>query len=194
MEHSVVLRGRHVVLEPLRPEHAEALLAVVSPEDDVWTYMTSEPRTRKEMEDWVVARIRGRPQGKAFAFLQRDARTGAAVGITSLFDLDEAAGSAEIGFTWIAAPWRRSGVNTEAKYLLMRYAFEELRLRRVQLVTDARNLRSRRAIERIGAVPEGVLRNVRRTKEGNLRDSAFFSVVDTEWPAVKTRLEAMLAR
>ena len=192
MPHEVTLRGRHVVLEPLRAEHAPALAAAVAPDDDVWTWMTSAPRTAKEMEAWIAARQAGRGGGEALAFLQRHPASDAAMGSTSLFDVNKAEESAEIGYTWLAAPYRRTGANTEAKLLLLAYAFETLGLRRVQLVTDARNARSRAAIERVGAKPEGVLRYVRRDREGKLRDSAFFSVVASEWPAVKEALRARL--
>lgn len=190
--HDVVLKGSHVTLEPLRPEHAGDLAAAVAPGDDVWTWMTSAPATAEEMRAWIEARIQGRGHGRAMAFAQRDARTGRLMGSTSLFDISEADECAEIGYTWLAAPWRRTGANTEAKLLLMTYAFETLRLKRVQLVTDARNLRSQRAIERLGAVREGLLRNHRRSKDGRLRDSVYYSVTGSEWPAVRERLQGLL--
>jgi len=126
------------------------------------------------------------------AFAQRDATTGAFAGSTSLFDWSEKERCAEIGHTWIAAPYRRSGVNTEAKLLLLTHAFETMGLARVQLVTDARNQRSRDAILRIGATFEGILRNHRRGFDGNLRDSVYHSFIDREWAVKKQALEAKL--
>lgn len=192
MEHAVTLRGSHVLLEPLRVEDAPELLAIVDADDDVWTWMPAEPRTLQDMDAWVRARIAGRPQGDAFAFAQRDPKTRQIMGSTSLFNVSKTDESGEIGFTWLAKPFRRTGANTEAKRLLLEFAFETLRLKRVQLVTDARNARSRAAIERLGAIPEGVMRNVRRSKDGKLRNSAYYSVIETEWPDVKERLQTLL--
>ncbi len=192
MEHSVVLQGRHVKLEPLLPEHAQELAAAIAPGDDVFRWTSTAPRTPKEMEAWIAARREDRPTGKSLAFAQRALATGRLVGSTSLFDLNEKEQSAEIGHTWLAQAARRTGVNTEAKLLLLTHAFETLRLARVQLVTDLRNERSQRAIERIGAQREGVLRSWRRNLEGGLRTSVVYSVIAQEWPAVKAGLQQRL--
>lgn len=192
MPHDVALRGRRVLLEPLRVEHAEALAAAISPEDDVWTWMAVAPRSPEEMRAWIRARQTPAHGLRNLPFLQRDAATGAAMGSTSVFDLDEAARSAEIGHTWLAAPWRRTGANTEAKLLLLAHCFGTLDLQRVQIVTDERNARSRAAIERIGAKHEGILRNWRRGREGGLRNSAIYSFVAAEWPDARKRLEGLL--
>ncbi len=192
MDHAVLLRGRHVTLEPLLPEHAKELAAAIGPDDDVFRWTNTAPRTEEEMLAWIAARREDRPTGRSLAFAQRDAATGRLVGSTSLFDLNEKERSAEIGHTWLAAQARRSGVNTEAKLLLLTHAFEALKLARVQLVTDARNERSQRAIERLGATREGVLRNWRRNLEGGLRTSVVYSVIDGEWPGVKAALQKRL--
>lgn len=190
--HGVVLRGRHVILEPLLPEHAAGLAAAIGPDDDVYRWTNTAPRTEAEMRAWIEARNTPRPLVRNLAFAQRDPASGSLMGSTSLFDLSEKDESAEIGHTWLAAPWRRTGANTEAKLLLLEHAFGTLRLQRVQLVTDARNERSQRAIERIGATREGVLRKWRRNLEGGLRDSVVYSVVAPEWPQVRERLRGML--
>jgi len=192
MDHQVTLKGRRVELIPLKPEHAKGLAVAIGPGDDVFRWTNTAPRSEPEMLAWIEARRQDRPTGRSLAFAQRDAATGALVGSTSLFDLDEAARSVEIGHTWLAAQGRRTGVNTEAKLLLLTHAFESLGLARVQLVTDVRNERSQRAIERIGATREGVLRNWRRNLEGGLRDSVVYSVIDREWPQVKRALEGKL--
>lgn len=192
--HAVVLRGRHVTLEPLAPEHAKDLADAVSPEDDVFRWTSTAPRGEEEMRAWILARNTPRHGARNLAFAQRDPATGRLVGSTSLFDWSEKDEAVEIGHTWIAAPWRRTGVNTEAKLLLMTHAFGAMRVRRVQLVTDARNERSQAAIARLGAAREGVLRNHRRDKEGNLRNSVYFSVTDAEWPGVRARLEDLLRK
>jgi RimJ/RimL family protein N-acetyltransferase len=114
------------------------------------------------------------------------------VGSTRYLDIRRENRGLEIGWTWLAAAVQRTAVNTECKYLLLRHAFETLGAIRVQLRTDLRNLRSQRAIERIGATREGVFRQERIMWDGYLRDSVFYSVIDCEWPAVKARLEARL--
>lgn len=192
MDHDVVLKGRHVTLEPLRPEHAEPLAAAIAPDDDVFRWTNTSPRTVDEMRRWIADRTSDRAQGKAMAFAQRDARTGALVGSTSLFDWSEKERCAEIGHTWLAAPGRRTGQNTEAKLMLLTYGFETLGLARIQLVTDARNERSRNAILRIGATQEGILRNHRWGFDGRLRDSVYFSFIDREWADRKAALQARL--
>lgn len=191
--HDVVLKGRHVILEPLRVEHAKGLADAIAPDDDVFAVTSTAPRGEEEMRAWIVARNTPRPNVRNLTFAQRDAATGRLAGSTSIFDWSGKDESAEIGHTWIAAPWRRTGLNTEAKRLLLGHCFEVLGLKRVQIVTDLRNERSQRAIERLGATREGVLRNHRRDLHGRLRDSVYYSVIDTEWPAVRARLDALLA-
>lgn len=187
------LEGRLVTLEPLLPEHAEALVEALSPDDDVWTHMTSAPGTADEMRAWIEARRTPRNGLQALPFLQREPSTGRAMGSTTLFDIDLAMESAEIGFTWLARPFRGTGANAEAKLLLLTHAFETLGLRRVQLMTDARNERSQRAMARLGFSREGVLRNYRRRRDGTLRDSVVYSVIDKEWPEVRAAIEKRLA-
>lgn len=192
MEHDIVLKGRHVTLEPLRVEHADELAATIAPGDDVFRWTNTSPRGPVEMRQWILDRQADRGQGKALAFLQRDPSTGRMMGSTSLFDWSEKDRSAEIGHTWIAAPFRRTGVNSEAKLMLLTHGFETLGLARIQLVTDARNERSRNAILRIGAKYEGTLRQHRMGFDGKLRDSPYFSVIAQEWPETKAALVAKL--
>ncbi|HLF23275.1 MAG TPA: GNAT family N-acetyltransferase, partial [Burkholderiales bacterium] len=125
-------------------------------------------------------------------FVMRDAATGAAFGSTSLFDVDPNHKRGEIGHTWIGASHRRTAANTESKLLLLSLAFDAMELERVQLKTDARNARSRTAIARLGAVEEGILRRHVATQHGYVRDSAIYSIVREDWPAVRTHL-GMLA-
>jgi RimJ/RimL family protein N-acetyltransferase len=191
----VTLLGRHVVLEPLRPEHAEQLWPAAS-ERALWAYMGPDGMGVASLEDlrtWIGRRIAGAPSGlPALPFLQRDARTGQAFGSTSLFDIDVANRKMEIGHTWLGASHRRTAANTEAKRLVLGHAFEAMGAVRVQLRCDARNLRSRAAIERIGAKPEGILRHWLLLPDGHRRDTAFFSVLEEEWPAVRQRLDGLL--
>jgi len=187
-----VLRGRRVVLEPLRVEHAEELIPQVADDDGMWTWYTAPPRTLDAMRSWIEARRAPFAEGKALAFAQRDAASGRLFGSTSIFDIDARFRSAEVGHTWIAAPWRGTGVNTEAKLLLFRHCFETLGLVRVQIATHAANARSRKAIEKVGGTFEGVLRSFRIAPDGTPRDTAIYSIVATEWPAVKARLTTMV--
>lgn len=188
----VTLKGRFVTLEPLRVEHAAELWPAAS-EGEIWRYMGHVVASPADLERWVRDRVA--PAGRtAVPFLQRDARTGAAFGSTSIFDVDVANRGLEIGHTWIGASHRRTPANTEAKLLAMTHAFETMGAIRVQLKCDARNLRSQAAIERLGAKREGVLRKHRVLPDGFVRDSVYFSVVDDEWPAVKARLERLLDR
>jgi RimJ/RimL family protein N-acetyltransferase len=114
--------------------------------------------------------------------------------MTTYMDIRRRDHGLEIGATWLGRPWQRTGINTEAKYLLLRHAFEELGAARVQLKTDSRNLQSQRAIERLGAVREALLRRYQLTRGGILRDTVVYSILAEEWPAVKARLEGLMAR
>ncbi|HUR68881.1 MAG TPA: GNAT family N-acetyltransferase [Candidatus Thermoplasmatota archaeon] len=192
MEHSIVLKGRRVTLEPLRVEHAEALAAAIAPDDDVFRWTSTAPRGVAAMRQWILDRQTDRPAGKAIPFLLRDPENGHVMGSTSLFDWSEKDRCAEIGHTWMVAPFRRSGANREAKLLLLSHGFEAMGLARIQIVTDARNTRSREAIAALGATFEGILRNHRRDVHGNLRDSPYFSFIDREWPEAKAALAAKL--
>jgi RimJ/RimL family protein N-acetyltransferase len=189
----VTLRGRHVTLEPLRVEHAEELWAQAS-ERDLWAYMTFDVASPADLRRWIALRVAAEQAGTALPFLQRDARTGAAFGSSSLFDIDAAHRRMELGHTWVGASHRRTAANTQAKRLLLGHAFEALGAVRVQLKCDERNVRSAQAIERLGAVREGVWRNQMILADGHRRNAIVFSILDTEWPAVKARLDGMLAR
>jgi RimJ/RimL family protein N-acetyltransferase len=128
------------------------------------------------------------------AFAIVSAASGAAVGSTRFLNIERPHRALEIGWTWIGPAWQRSAINTECKLLLLGHAFEQLGAHRVTLKTDARNLRSQRAIERVGGVREGVLRRHRVCWDGFVRDSVYYGIIDGEWPQVKSRLEAMSAR
>lgn len=187
----VTLRGRHVVLEPLRPEHAEELwLAANDP--SVWRYMPKPVHSLAELRAWIDDRRTGAGGLPAVPFLQRDARTGQAFGSTSLFDIDAPNRKLELGHTWLGALHRRTAANTEAKRLILGHAFETLGAIRVQLKCDQLNVPSATAITRLGAVQEGVWRNQMIYPDGRRRNTLVFSILDTEWPAVKARLDGLL--
>lgn len=186
------LTGSHVRLEPLEPAHAEPLRAALA-DPEVWRYATStQPTSPDEMAGHLTGGLRARWRGERITWVQHDARTGQVAGITSFLQPDEAGRTVEIGGTLLGRPWWRTGINTEAKLLLLRYAFEELDAVRVTWQTDIRNERSQRAVERLGAVREGVLRANRRRADGTWRDSVLYSMTADEWPTAQVTLRERL--
>ena len=191
----VTLTGRSVTLEPLAERHAADLFAVAQ-DEEIWRYLfPPQPRTLDDMQAWLADALATRARGEMLPFAVVWRATGQAIGSTRYMDYSAGDRHVEIGWTWYGRDYWRSPVNTECKYLLLRHAFETLGCIRVQLKTDLRNERSQRAIERLGAVREGVLRKaVVIAKDGHQRWSVYYSILDDEWPTVKTRLEAMLER
>lgn len=189
----MTLAGKHVVLEPLRREHTKELWPAAS-DREVWAYMLHDVGSQSDLERWVTGRVQAGELGTALPFLQRDARTGFAFGSTSIFDVDAAHRTMEVGHTWIGPSHRRTAANTEAKLLVLGHCFEALGAIRVQLKTDARNARSQQAIERLGAVREGTWRHHRLLPDGHRRDSVVYSILEHEWPGVKARLRGLLER
>jgi RimJ/RimL family protein N-acetyltransferase len=189
----VTLEGVVARLEPLRPKHAEQLYTA-GRDPGIWRYMPVEPSASvATMRAWIERALEDQATGTQlpFAIIQR--ATGQAIGSTRYLNIVPQDRGLEIGWTWLAPAVQRTAVNTECKYLLLGHAFETLGAIRVQLKTDSRNLVSQRAIERLGAVREGVLRKHMIVQGGYQRDTVMYSIVDSEWPAVKARLEAKLA-
>jgi RimJ/RimL family protein N-acetyltransferase len=186
----VVLEGRHVRLVPMTREHVPALWQAAR-DPELWCWTTSQVHSEDDLRRYVKAALAMQAQGTALPFVTTHAATGQVVGSTRFANAEGP--RVEIGWTWIARPWQRTAINTEAKYLMLRHAFESLGLLRVELKTDALNARSRAAILRIGAREEGVLRKHMVTEGGRVRDSVLFSITDDEWPAVRARLEQILA-
>jgi RimJ/RimL family protein N-acetyltransferase len=186
-----VLEGAYVRLEPLSPDHLDALTAV-GLDPDLWQWTLARNRTPDDMRRYVETALAEQRVGQALPFATVDRRSGCVVGSTRFGTIERAHRRVEIGWTWIARPWQRTAVNTEAKYLMLRHAFEVWGCVRVELKTNAKNERSRRAILRIGATEEGTLRKHYINADGTTRDSVYFSITDDEWPAVKQRLETML--
>jgi RimJ/RimL family protein N-acetyltransferase len=187
------LHGRHVRLEPLTRSHLDALVDI-GLEEDLWRWTVSQIRTRDDMRAYMEEAFAMQAQGTAIPFVTVDLASGRVVGSTRFANIDREHRRAEIGWTWVAAPWRRTVVNTEAKYLMLCQAFETWGCIRVELKTDALNARSRAAILRIGATEEGTFRNHMITQSGRFRDTVYFSILDREWPDVKRRLEERLSR
>jgi RimJ/RimL family protein N-acetyltransferase len=186
------LQGEIVKLIPISMDHLEALWDAAKP-DEIWTYMATKVRSKKEMEDMIIASLKARENGTEYTFtvVNNENRV---IGSTRFLDILPQHNSAEIGSTWYHPDVWRTKVNTECKFLLLNHAFEVWNLTRVQLKTDSRNIRSQYAIARIGAVKEGVLRKDRIISDGHVRDTVFFSILCDEWKEVSTQLNIKLQR
>jgi RimJ/RimL family protein N-acetyltransferase len=192
--HPIILTGKVVRLEPLTEAHVYPL-AEAGSDASIWAYMrygvVDTPQKMRRLVEYLLAL---QTKGSDLPFAVHYLADSKPVGMTRFMDIQPTNRALEIGGTWYAAAYQRTAVNTECKYLLMRHAFEDLGMLRVQFKTDLRNERSQRAIERIGAVREGVLRNHILLPDGSMRSSVFYSVLAEEWPYIKARLEAMLER
>lgn len=189
----VTLEGRYVRLEPLSMEH-HAGLCEVGLDEELWRWTNALVRTPEDMRRFIESAIAAARAGTALPFATIDRASGRAVGSTRFGNIDRTHRRVEIGWTWVARPWQRTGINTEAKYLMLRHAFEVLGCIRVELKTDALNEQSRRAILRLGAKEEGILRRHMITESGRIRDTVYYSILDTEWPRVKAVLEEKMRR
>jgi len=186
-----VLEGVHARLEPLSESHHDALCAVgLDPE--LWKWIPHQVLEREQMMTYIRAALADQEKRITIPFATVDRATKTVVGSTRFMNIDATNKRVEIGATWIAQPWQRTAINTEAKYLMMRHAFETLGCNRVELKTDSLNSTSRNAILRIGAKEEGIFRHHMVTWSGRLRDTVYFSVIAQEWPAVKANLEAKM--
>lgn len=189
----VTLAGRRVRLEPLAESHVDAL-SEVGLDPAIWRWGIGPIATRDDMRGYVETALRWQRQGTALPFVTIAATTRRVIGSTRFANADAANRRVEIGWTWISPAYQRTPVNTEAKYLMLRHAFETLDCNRVELKTDALNDTSRRAIQRIGAREEGTLRSHMVVAGGRLRDTVYYGIIREEWPGVKARLEERLDR
>lgn len=187
----VTLEGARVRLEPLALKHADAL-AEFGLDRALWEYRPDLVSTRDGMRKYVETILDRQAAGTEVGFATIEKESGAVAGSTRFMDIDARNRSVEIGGTFIDPRWQRTYVNTEAKYLMLRHAFEAWGCVRVCLKTDSLNDRSHQAILRLGAKPEGMLRNHMIMPGGRLRHSLYFSIIDSEWAAVKARLEGKL--
>lgn len=186
-----VLEGSHVRLEPLSLKHLDGLCAV-GLEPELWRWTPNHVRDRDEMRAYVEAALEDERRGLSQPFATVLKQCGQVVGSTRYLNMDLKNRRVEIGATWVGKPWQRTVVNTEAKFLMLRHAFETFGCVRVELKTDALNQRSRNAILRIGGKEEGTLRRHVLTYTGRMRDTVYFSILDGEWPSVKARLQEKL--
>jgi RimJ/RimL family protein N-acetyltransferase len=187
------LQGSHVRLEPLRAEHAPLLWEVARDHvADLFQWIPYQLSSLEDFQEFNRQVLDEQRRGVSIPFATFELKSNDIAGTTRFMSIDLANRKVEIGSTWIAPRWQRTVVNTEAKYLMLRHAFESWRCLRVELKTDALNQRSRQAILRLGAKEEGVLRKHMLTWNGRQRDSVYFSILDTEWLEVKPRLESKL--
>ena len=205
MVRPVILEGRWVRLEPLTRAHAAGVLAAASGARDTYGF-TLVPGTEAETAAYIDGALGEQETGRTLPFATVDRARDVVVGCTRLFNIEfwpwppgnanqrgaERPDVAEIGWTWLAAAAQRTPINTEAKLLMLAHAFDHWRVHRVSFMTDARNQRSRNAIMRLGAGCDGVLRAARPASDGTIRDTAAFSILEAEWPAVRANLEARL--
>jgi N-acetyltransferase len=187
----VVLEGAHVRLEPLSRDHLRGLCHV-GLEQELWRWIPTPVRTTEEMAAYVELALKEQANGSSLPFAQIEKSAGQVIGSTRYMNIEKTHHRVEIGCTWIGREWQRTAVNTESKYLLLRHAFETLGCMRVELKTDSLNEKSRAAILRIGAKEEGTFRNHMITSSGRIRQTVYFSIVDSEWPGVKCELERRL--
>jgi RimJ/RimL family protein N-acetyltransferase len=188
----VELRGVHAALLPLAPAH-EAALAEATRDGELWRLWYTSVPSPAGMAAEITRRLGLQAAGAMLPFTVFDA-TGRAVGMTTYMNVDAVSRRVEIGSTWVAKSTQRSPLNTECKWLLLRHAFEALDCIAVEFRTHRLNLQSRRAIERLGAQLDGILRAHQRSPNGSLRDTAVYSITAAEWPAVKAHLEWQLAK
>jgi RimJ/RimL family protein N-acetyltransferase/nitroimidazol reductase NimA-like FMN-containing flavoprotein (pyridoxamine 5'-phosphate oxidase superfamily) len=188
-----VMTGEHVILEPLDLSHVDGLFAATS-DDEVYRWLPRRrPTSPADLAVIVSEALDLHARGLRVPWVQRSALTGEVIGTTSYHDIDAERRRVAIGWTMIGKPWWRSGVNTEAKLLLMGRAFDALGAERVEWHTDIYNERSQRAIERLGAVREGVLRHHRQRADGSWRDTVLYSMTAQEWPRARHRLRERMA-
>lgn len=189
----VALEGDFVRLEPMTLEH-HAGLSAVGLDPDIWRYTLVVVQTPEEMRGYMEDALKLQRAGTTLPFVTIERSSGRIVGSTRFGNYDAGNRRIEIGWTWVAQPWQRTAINTEAKYLMLSHAFEKLGCVRVELKTDVLNTPSRKAMLRIGAKEEGILRKHSLVWNGRYRDSIYYSILDDEWPGVKQELKKMLIR
>jgi RimJ/RimL family protein N-acetyltransferase len=187
----ITLTGDHIRLEPMRPRHAPALLEA-GRDQAIWSWMPARPLTAESMDRWLEKAVQAESQGREYPFVVIRLADNRVIGSTRYLDVQADDRAVEIGWTWYSPDSWGGLVNPEAKYLLMRHAFDDWHAIRVALKTDINNLHSQAAIKKLGARYEGTLRNQRIRPDGSYRDTVIFSVIESEWPIVKASLEERL--
>lgn len=187
------LPGHSVRLVPLHPSHVPDLYEA-GKDPEIWRFVPFRVGSRADMEEYVGKALSDRDRGEAFPFAILSEPDGAVLGSTRFYAISPEHKNLEIGYTWLSPSAWRTSANSECKFLLLRHAFEALGCLRVSLRTDARNLRSRSAIERLGAVREGVFRKHMILPDGHVRDTVYYSLTDEDWPKTRELLAAALER
>ena len=188
----VTLEGKHVRLVPMAERHVDPLWAAAQ-DPRTWEFSSAVIRSHDECIKYVATALAWQKAGTAVPFVTTDVTTGDVIGSTRFANIDVVNKRVEIGWTWINPKWWRTAINTEAKYLMMRHAFEVWGCMRVELKTGHKNVRSQNAIERIGGKREGTLRKHFIQPDGSIRDTIYFSILDDEWQDAKKKLEALMA-
>lgn len=189
----IMFKGHFATVEPLHPEHHDALIAAVS-DGKLWKlWYTAIPKP-ENMRAEIERRLHLQQQGSMLPFVIRRNDTGALCGMTTYMNADAANRRVEIGSTWYAASAQRTGINTECKLMMLNHAFEDMHCIAVEFRTHWMNQQSRAAIARLGAKQDGILRNHQRMPDGSLRDTVVFSIIESEWPSVRRHLQFKLGR
>ncbi|WP_213715821.1 GNAT family N-acetyltransferase [Cedecea lapagei] len=186
------LIGQRIKLRPLELSDAPLLVEAAS-DGELWKLPFTVVPSAQTVNDYIQHALNGRQAGTILPFVTTDIESGHVIGCTRFWKIDMKNRKLEIGSTWLAARWQRTWANTEAKFLMLQYAFETLDCVRVQFTTDVINEKSRRAILRLGAKQEGIVRHERIMPDGRKRDSVRFSIIDDEWPEIRDSLAALLA-
>lgn len=190
---TITLEGNAVRLEPIRREQWKPLWEVTKDAaEEIFRWIPYPMRTPDDFEKWSEKAFHEQAGGESLVFVTAERTSGRLIGSIRFMNIDRTNRRVEIGSTWIVPAWQRSAINTDAKYLMLRHALEEWKCIRVELKTDALNEKSRNAILRIGAKEEGTLRRHLVTWTGRVRDTVYFSILDSEWPGVKKKLEESL--
>ena len=189
MDTLITLTGKKIRLRPLQASDAEVLVKAAA-DGQLWSLPYTVIPSKETIEEYISLAIKGRDAGSVIPFVVEDLATNRVIGSTRYWKIDLNNRKLEIGHTWYSQSFQRTHVNTEAKYLLLQYAFEKLNCVRVQFTTDEINQKSRNAILRIGATQEGIIRNERIMPNGRLRNSVRFSIIDLEWPSIKELLKS----
>lgn len=186
-----LLVGQRIRLRPLKEDDAGALLQAAA-DGELWNLPITVIPSADTVDAYIATALKGMADGSVLAFVTEDAGSGKAIGSTRFWKIDRQNRKLEIGHTWLSASWQRTYANTEAKYLMLKHAFEVMNCVRVQFTTDEINEKSRKAILRLGAVQEGIVRHERIMPNGRKRNSVRFSIIDDEWPQVREALERRL--
>ncbi|MCK1998777.1 GNAT family N-acetyltransferase [Psychrobacillus psychrodurans] len=190
---NIILEGDTVTLFPLEMKYKEQVYEAIK-NPDIWKYTWREVKTFDDIEQILLIAVQNKDDGKQLPFIIKDKLSGEIIGTTRIGDIDTANRNVEIGWTWLTPSAWRTKVNTECKFLMLQYCFEELKVLRVQFSISGQNIRSQRAVERIGAVKEGTFRKHRIKADGTIHDNIFYSIVDTEWIDVKGKLIHLLEK